>query len=56
MEALKCVKGKAKLVEIEDAGGLKPLLDEAQFGLTEVGKAHDHLTGGQAIGMVVVEI
>ena len=46
----------AKLAEIVDAGALKPLLDETQFGLEEAGKAHDRLTSGQAIGKVVVEI
>jgi len=46
----------AKLAEIADAGALKPLLDETQFGLEEVGKAHDRLTSGQAIGKVVIEI
>jgi len=46
----------AKLAEIVDAGALKPLLDETQFYLEEVGKAHGLLTSGQAIGKVVVEI
>ena len=46
----------AKLAEITDTGALKPLLDESHFGLEEVGKAHDRLTSGQAIGKVVVEI
>lgn len=46
----------AALAEIADAGALKPLLDETQFGLEEVVKAYDRLTGGQAIGKVVVEI
>ena len=45
-----------KLAEIADAGALVPLLDETHFGLEEVGKAHDRLTGGQAIGKVVVQI
>lgn len=45
-----------KLAEIADAGALKPLLDETPFGLEAVGKAHDRLTSGQAIGKVVVEI
>ena len=45
----------AKLAAIADAGALKPLLDETRFGLDEVGKAHDRLTSGQAIGKVVVE-
>ena len=46
----------AKLAGIVDAGALKPLLDEMPFGLEDVGKAHDRLTGGQAMGKVVVEI
>lgn len=46
----------AKLSEIVDAGALKPLLDEKQFNLTEVGEAYDRLTSGQAIGKVVVEV
>jgi alcohol dehydrogenase len=46
----------AKLAEIADAGALKPLLDETPFGLEAVGKAHDRLTSGQAIGKVVVDI
>ncbi len=45
-----------KLAEIVDAGAMKPLLDETQFGLEEVGGAHDRLTGRQAMGKVVVEI
>lgn len=46
----------AKLAEIADAGALKPLLDESSFSLEEVGKAHDRLTSGQAIGKVVIDI
>jgi len=46
----------AKLAEISDAGALKPLLDETQFGLEDVGKAYDRLTSGQATGKVVVEV
>ncbi|MGM8898340.1 MULTISPECIES: zinc-dependent alcohol dehydrogenase family protein [unclassified Psychrobacter] len=46
----------AKLAKIVDMGALKPLLDETQFDLKEVGKAYDRLTSGQAIGKVVVEV
>ncbi|GMG85010.1 zinc-dependent alcohol dehydrogenase family protein [Paralimibaculum aggregatum] len=46
----------ARLAEIVDAGALVPMLDEARFTLAEVGAAHDRLTGGQAIGKVVVEV
>ena len=45
-----------KLAEIVDNGGLKPVVDTRVFQLEDIGKAHDHLTSGQAIGKVVVEI
>ncbi len=46
----------AQLAQIVDQGGVKPLLDEQTFSLSEVGKAHDRLTSGQTIGKVVVEV
>lgn len=46
----------AQLAHIVDQGGVKPLLDEQTFSLSEAGKAHDRLTSGQAIGKVVVEV
>ncbi len=46
----------AQLGEIVDAGALKPLLDDQQFGLADVGRAHERLTSGKAVGKVVVEI
>lgn len=46
----------AKLSEIVDSGALKPQLDDERFSLADVGKAYDRLTGGHAIGKVVVEI
>ncbi|UTW13359.1 zinc-dependent alcohol dehydrogenase family protein [Marinobacterium rhizophilum] len=46
----------AKLSEIVDAGGLRPLLDDKHFGLADVGDAYARLASGQAIGKVVVEI
>jgi NADPH:quinone reductase len=46
----------AQLAKIVDQGGVKPLLDEQTFSLSEAGKAHDRLTSGQAIGKVVVEV
>ena len=45
-----------KLAEIVDAGALKPLLDDQRFDLDTVGGAYDRLTGGQAIGKVVVDV
>lgn len=45
-----------KLAEIVDAGQLTPVVDEQQFCLAEVGKAHDRLTSGQGLGKVVITI
>lgn len=45
-----------KLAEIVDAGKLTPVVDEQQFSLAEVGKAHDRLTSGQGLGKVVITI
>jgi NADPH:quinone reductase len=45
-----------QLAQIVDQGGVKPLLDEQSFNLSEVGQAHNRLTSGQAIGKVVVEV
>lgn len=45
-----------KLAEIVDAGQLTPVVDEQQFSLAEVGKAHDRLTSGQGLGKVVITI
>lgn len=46
----------AKLAAIIDAGSLRPLLDAQAFGFAEVGNAYVHLSSGQAIGKVVVEV
>ena len=46
----------AKLAELVDAGKLKPLLDEQRFDLSQAGAAHARLTGGQAIGKVVIDV
>lgn len=45
-----------KLAELVDAGKLKPLLDQAEFNLTDIAQAHDHLSSGKAIGKVVVAV
>lgn len=46
----------ANLAEIVEAGALKPLLDEKQFGLSDVGQAYARLTSGNAMGKVVVKV
>lgn len=45
-----------KLAEIVDAGKLKVIVDDQFFSMEEIGKAHDRLTSGQALGKVVVTI
>jgi NADPH:quinone reductase-like Zn-dependent oxidoreductase len=45
-----------KLADIVDVGDLQPVLDEQRFCLKEVGKAHDRLSSGQAMGKIVVEV
>ena len=44
-----------RIAQIADGGELKPVLDESQFSLAEVGQAHARLESGMAIGKVVVE-
>ena len=45
-----------KLAEIVDTGKLKAIVDSHTFGLEDVGKAHDLLSSGKALGKVVVEL
>ena len=45
-----------ELADIVDSGGLKPLLDERAFDLSEVGEAYDHLVSGNAVGKVVITV
>lgn len=44
-----------KLSEIAEAGALKPLLDETNFSLEQIGEAHARLESRKATGKVVVE-
>lgn len=43
------------ITEIVEAGHLKPVLDEQQFSLEDIGNAHARLESKQAMGKVVVE-
>lgn len=45
-----------RLTEIIDAGKMKPFVDSQDFTLEEIGKAHDYLTSGKALGKIVVTI
>lgn len=46
----------SKIATIADKGTLKPILDSQAFSLADVGKAHERLESGHAIGKVVVTI
>ena len=46
----------SEITNIVEAGKLKPILDENEFSLAEVGAAHARLSSGEATGKVVVEI
>ncbi|WP_218044304.1 zinc-dependent alcohol dehydrogenase family protein [Kiloniella majae] len=44
------------LAEIVDQGGLTPLVDPNHFGFMDVNEAYSHLTSGNAVGKVVIEL
>lgn len=46
----------AALANIVDQGALKPVVDAEHFDLHDIGKAHDHLASGKAMGKVVVSV
>lgn len=46
----------ATLAQIADAGHLKPVLDDVEFSLEQIGEAHDRLASGKATGKVVVSL
>ncbi|MCQ8878015.1 zinc-dependent alcohol dehydrogenase family protein [Pseudoalteromonas shioyasakiensis] len=45
-----------ELAKIVDAGELTPIVDANEFSLELVGKAHDHLASGKALGKVVIDV
>ena len=46
----------AKLAQMADEGKLKPIVDEPNFTLEQIGQAHDRLASGDAVGKVVVSV
>lgn len=44
------------LATMVDDGALRPILDDARFGLTDVGAAYARLASGAALGKVVIEL
>lgn len=45
-----------EIANIADAGQLTAMLDEEEFGLEQIGQAHDRLASGRATGKVVVSV
>jgi len=45
-----------KLANMVDQGALRPVVDTEHFDLHDIGKAHDHLASGKALGKVVVSL
>lgn len=43
-----------ELATLVDAGKVRPLVDAHQFGFSEVGKSHEYLESGAAVGKVVL--
>ncbi len=44
------------LTAIAESAGLKPVLDDTLFDLSEVAQAHARLESGKAMGKVVVSV
>ncbi|MCY4333605.1 MAG: zinc-dependent alcohol dehydrogenase family protein [Litoreibacter sp.] len=44
------------LAELVDYGAVKPVLDDTQFSLSQVGAAYVRLASGQAVGKVVINV
>ncbi len=45
-----------KIAALVDAGKIKPLIDDSDYSIWEVAKAHDHLSSGQAVGKVTLTV
>ena len=45
-----------EMTNIIEAGHLKPILDEVEFSLGEIGAGHTRLTSGAATGKIVVDV
>lgn len=45
-----------EIAKLAESGQLSPVLDDVEFTLEDIGKAHERLSAGKATGKVVVEI
>jgi len=44
-----------EIAELVDAGKITPIIDESDFSIWEVAKAHDHLASGKAVGKITLK-
>ncbi len=45
-----------EIAALVDAGKITPIIDESNFSIWEVAKAHDHLSSGKAVGKVTLTV
>jgi NADPH2:quinone reductase len=43
-----------EIAELVDAGKITPIIDESDYSIWEVAKAHDHLASGSAVGKITL--
>ncbi|MBB1294389.1 zinc-dependent alcohol dehydrogenase family protein [Pseudoalteromonas sp. SR41-4] len=43
-----------EIAELVDAGKITPIIDESDYSIWEVSKAHDHLESGKAVGKITL--
>ena len=45
-----------EIAELVDAGKITPIIDESNFSIWEVAKAHDHMASGKAVGKITLTV
>jgi len=45
-----------EIATLVDAGKITPIIDESDFSIWEVAKAHDHLASGKAVGKITLTV
>jgi NADPH2:quinone reductase len=45
-----------EIAELVDAGKITPIIDERNFSIWEVAKAHDLLSSGKAVGKITLTV
>ena len=45
-----------EIATLVDAGKITPIIDESDFSIWEVAKAHDHLVSGKALGKITLTV